>query len=409
MTLPRLRPLEPTWIEYEGQPALVLRDRLGIAETIIVPEGVALILAQCDGSRDAAGIAAALTSSHGVQLPTQMVQDVLDQLDAALVLEGPAADRAIARAVEEYRSAPHRAAALADQVYPGDPSALTQALIDYARGDQRGTLPLGLEAPAPSGALRGLVTPHIDYERGGPLYARTWLPAAGALRDADLVLIFGTDHLGGLGRVTLTAHDFATPYGVLRTDRDLVGALTAEFGDDLYAEEFHHRNEHSVELAAVWLHHAVGGADKTILPVLCGSFAHYTHGGQTRADTDLPDRFVATLRSLTAGRCVFAVAAADLAHVGPNFGDPAGWGRDEREALRAADRRLADAICRGSPADFLGGLVACGDNNRICGLPPIYLTLRYLGETRGELVGYAHCPADPQDQSLVSIAGFWLL
>lgn len=409
MPNPRLRPVEPTWIEYEGHPALVLRDRLGIAETIIVPEGVALILSLCDGSRDAAGIAAALAIQHGVTIQAQVIQDILDQLDAALVLEGPAADEALSRAIEEYRSAPHRPAALAGAVYPAEAVGLTQALIGYARGDQRGSVTLGIEAPAPSASPRGQISPHIDYNRGGPLYARTWLPAAGALREADLVVIFGTDHQGGAGRITLTAHDFATPYGVLRTDRDLVRALAADLGDDLHEEEFHHRNEHSVELAAVWLHHAIGGGEKSILPVLCGSFAHYTRGGRTCAETDLPHRFVAALRRLTAGRRVFAVAAADLAHVGPNFGDPIGWGPAEREDLRFADRRLTEAICRGSAADFLGELVGCQDRNRICGLPPIYLTLRFLGETRGELAGYAHCPADEQDQSLVSIAGVWLL
>ncbi|HEX2173265.1 MAG TPA: hypothetical protein VHL09_12560, partial [Dehalococcoidia bacterium] len=127
MTLPRLRPLEPTWIEYEGQPALVLRDRLGISQTVIVPQGVALILALCDGTRDAAGIAAALALRHGAHLPAPDVQGILDQLEAALILEGPAVDQALIGAIEDYRSAPHRPPALTDLVYPAGLAELTQA------------------------------------------------------------------------------------------------------------------------------------------------------------------------------------------------------------------------------------------------------------------------------------------
>ena len=408
MSFPCVRALEPKWIEYEGQPALVLTDRLGLSQPVIVPQAVALILSLCDGTRDVAGIKAVVAEQAGLEIDEAVIQDILDQLAKALVLEGPAAEEALARAVEEYRSGSHREAALAGLVYPAEAADLTQALIEYARLDQPGRLSLGLEAAAPSAPPRGLISPHIDYQRGGPLYARTWLPAARALREADLVVIFGTDHSGGLGQVTLTRHDFATPYGVLRTDRELMQALTDRLDEDLYEEEFHHRNEHSIELPAVWLHHIIGGGEQTILPVLCGSFAHYTMGGQVCTETDLPDRFVAHLRELTAGRKVFTVAAADLAHVGPAFGDPRGWGPAERRRLVESDRRIAAAIAQGSADALLAELVACRDESRICGLPPIYLALRYLGTSRGELSGYAHCPADPQGQSFVSVAGFWL-
>ena len=408
MTFPQLRALEPKWIEYEGQPALLLTDRLGLSPAVIVPQAVALMLSLCDGTRDLAGIKTALTLQAGFELGEAVIQDILDQLAKALILEGPAVEAALARAVEEYRSSPHRIAALAGSVYPAEAADLTQTLIEYARLDQPGRLLLGTEAVAPSAPPRGLITPHIDYQRGGPLYARTWLPAARALREADLVVIFGTDHSGGLGKVTLTRHDFATPYGVLRTDRELVRALADRLDEDLYEEEFHHCNEHSIELAAVWLHHTIGGGEQTILPVLCGSFAHYTMGGQSCTETDPPDQFVAQLRDLTAGRKVFTVAAADLAHVGPAFGDQRGWGPAERRQLVESDRRITAAIAQGSADALLAELVTCQDENRICGLPPIYLALRYLGKSRGELSGYAHCPADPQGQSLVSIAGFWL-
>ena len=403
MSFPCVRALEPKWIEYEGQPALVLTDRLGLSQPVIVPQAVALILSLCDGTRDVAGIKAAVAQQAGLEIDEAVIQDILDQLAKALVLEGPAAEEALARAVEEYRSGSHREAALAGLVYPADAADLTQALIEYARLDQPGRLALGLEAAAPSAPPRGLISPHIDYQRGGPLYARTWLPAARALREADLVVIFGTDHSGGLGQVTLTRHDFATPYGVLRTDRELMQALTDRLDEDLYEEEFHHRNEHSIELAAVWLHFARDGEPVPLVPVLCGHPVTYMHAGRIDPQT-FAGRAIAALRRALAGRRVLAVAAADLAHVGPAFGDPRPFNMTRKAAVRAADEELIAASRRGA-----AGVLQCagriGDRYRICGLAPIAAMLELIGPSEPETLCYDQCPADDDAGSIVSIAG----
>jgi len=99
------------------------------------------------------------------------------------------------------------------------------------------------------------------------------------------------------------------------------------------------------------------------------------------------------------------VAAADLAHVGPAFGDPYGLDFVARAQLRNADERLLAAVYAGDAAAFFYTLKAEGDRRRVCGMPPIYLTLRLLESSRGQPAGYAVCPADPQGLSFVSIAG----
>jgi hypothetical protein len=49
-----------------------------------------------------------------------------------------------------------------------------------------------------------------------------------------------------------------------------------------------------------------------------------------------------------------------------------------------------------------------GDRNRICGFAPTYLLLRYLDNVSGQMIAYEQCPADAQDQSIVSICGLLL-
>jgi hypothetical protein len=79
-----------------------------------------------------------------------------------------------------------------------------------------------------------------------------------------------------------------------------------------------------------------------------------------------------------------------------------------RERLAADDRALLDTVIAGDAASFVDQLRSEGDRRRICGLPPIYLMLRFLGSSKGHLIDYDQCPADANGGSLVSIAGVLL-
>jgi predicted class III extradiol MEMO1 family dioxygenase len=73
--------------------------------------------------------------------------------------------------------------------------------------------------------------------------------------------------------------------------------------------------------------------------------------------------------------------------------------------LAAQDAESIAAICRGDAAGFLELSRAERDRRKVCGLSPIYMALKLVGEARGESVGYAQCPADVTGGSLVSIVG----
>ncbi len=125
----------------------------------------------------------------------------------------------------------------------------------------------------------GLLSPHIDYGRGGEVYAQIWKRAALAAREAELVILLGTDHYGS-DLFSLTRQNYATPYGVLPTDTEIVDRLAAAIGEDAaYAGELRHRGEHSLELVAVWLHHMRAGKPVPLVPILTGSFHPFMEDG----------------------------------------------------------------------------------------------------------------------------------
>jgi len=404
---PKLRPVEVRPMVERDQPALMLRDPQAISDKVVIlPQALGPLLALCDGSRDVSELGEALLVQAGLRISQDVIQRVIDHLDDALLLENDHFAQAYAEALQAYRAAPFRLPVLAGQSYPAKPAALRAMLEDYlAKASTDGTGP----------GIVGLVSPHIDYPRGGPVYASVWSQAAEAVRAADLAVIFGTDHAGGAGRITLTRQNYATPFGTLPTDGNIVDAVVAAIGEEAaFAEEVHHRQEHSIELAAVWLHHMRGGQPCRIVPILCGSFHTFVENaaGAQAGDPAVDPTFNAALdalRAAIAGQKVVVVAAADLAHIGPAFGGSFPIDRIRYEQLQVSDEILIETITDGDAAAFFSTIAAESDRRNICGLPPIYLTLRLLGGgVRGEITGYDRCPADEENTSFVSVCGMVL-
>jgi hypothetical protein len=398
--LPKLRPLDPRPITHDGRPSIFLRDPLQLTDRgVVIPRQLGPFLFLCDGTRDVEELRASLAVRYGLRIGTDVLEQFVTALDEALLLENDRFARARERALAEYRQAPSRLPTSAGRSYPGDADRLHHMLDSY------------LEAvdvtPPLMAAIHGLVSPHIDYERGGPVYAAVWKYAAEAAKAADLVVVLGTDHYGD-HLATLTRQHYATPFGVLPTAGDIVDALAEAIGpEEAFADEIFHRHEHSIELAAVWLHHVREGQPCEVVPILCSAFGRFVAGEADPARDPTIQALTDTLKQSITGRRTLVVAAADLAHVGPAFGGPP-QRLMERAHLQVADDALIEQVCTGNAKGFFDAIRQQGNRYNVCGLPPIYLALRALGAIQGQQVAYDHCPADEAGTSLVSICGILL-
>ncbi len=316
----------------------------------------------------------------------------------ALLLEGEATASATAEALATYHAAPFRPPAFAGSVYP---SALPDLIAHLMAFD----MAAGAEVLPPD-RVCGVLTPHIDFARGSRIYAQAWRQARDAVRDAEQVILLGTDHCGSRGSLTLTSQHYATPWGTFDDDPVVRDAVAAAFGEEAaYADELHHRTEHSAELAAVWLHHVRNGKSVLLTPVLCGPpgpALDYSTDGPPGANSPT-SRALGVLRSAVA-EGAFVVVAGDLAHVGPAFGDPQAFEARELEQVREADMALV-AACGGGAGAMLAASARAHDRYRVCGLGPLAVALAIMPPVALELVDYAQCPADAGDSSFVSVAG----
>jgi len=285
---------------------------------------------------------------------------------------------------EEFAKASVRKATSAGTSYPEDPAKLGP-FLDEVLAEAEST------PEAAAAEVRGIIAPHIDHVRGKKTYAE----AFGALarsKPSELFVILGTAHAESSERFVLTRKDFETPLGTVVTDTDFVDALQKRSGRDLFADEFLHRGEHSVELELVLVQHLCRKAETEfkIVPVLCGGFTDAM--AQDKSPLDLPGVREVTdaLRELIAkdGRRVCVIAGADLSHVGPRFGTDRRVSRGALRDLEEADRKTLEFVEK-ADADGFYENVALDENARnICGVAPIYVTLKVLTPAEVELLRY---------------------
>lgn len=399
---PKLRPLQANMIQHEGKPYLLLGDPLRLSEeTVAVPQPLIPFLQLCDGTRDLAALRIGFELRTGIRLSAEIVEQLVAQLDRALLLESETFRQAREALLHKFQSAPARPPALAGRSYPSDPGELGHLLEQYLNGIER--------APSSAPPMRGVISPHIDYQRGGRVYAQVWSRAARSVAETELAIIFGTNHIGG-NLFTLTRQNYATPWGTLPTAVDIVDRMDEALGRGIaFEEELCHCNEHSIELALVWLHYFLGKHRCQIVPILCGSFDPFVLDEAAHpAKAEQVSAVVHCLREATASRRTLVIAAADLAHMGPTFGDSSPLNPLQRAHITAQDRELMAAICAADADRFFTLIKQEQDKRRICGMAPIYMTLRVLGQAQGEVFDYMHCPADPENGSVVSICGLGL-
>jgi MEMO1 family protein len=392
--VPRLRAVEAFPVEQDGQRYLALRDPAGYTSAVILlPADLLDVLALFDGEHGIADIQAAIMRRDGELIERAQIDKLRAALDEQGFLDSPAFARRRAAIDGTFLSAARRPAHHAGGAYADDPARL-RTTMDGFFVPPAGPGPIGRFQ---GGGLRGLVAPHIDFHRGGHAYAWAYRELA-ERGDADVFVIFGTCHAGLAHPFALTRKDFETPLGPARTDRDFVEALAGRARQDCFAAEPAHRNEHSIEFQAVFLQYLYGGRREiAIVPVLT-SFVHeaLARGRQPEDDRRVPAFLDALAETAAAtGRRVVFIAGADLAHMGPRFGDPEPITPAELAVIDREDRQMLAAVEAGDAVAFFESARRDNDRRRICGLSPIYTLLRTLDGAPGRLRRYGQWP-DPE-------------
>ncbi len=394
---PKLRLLETHAHEEDGQRGLLLADPEGLFDgQVFVPEGLLPVVVQFCGDKSFAEIAAELAEQYQQELEPEFVERIAAELRDKLCLEGPEVEALRAKRLAEYRSSPARPATNAGSAgYPEGAEACASRL-----GEILAELPATRD-------LSALVAPHIDLLRGEEGY-RAAYGALAASRKLEVYVVVGTGHRGSESVLVPTAKAYATPLGVVPVAEPIVNSAADALGAEVWDEEIRHLTEHSVEFQVLFLRYLHGSAELRIAPFLTG------HCPDAPKSTELGralDAIAETIRDIGVER-VGLIAGADLAHIGPFFGDLAPVSDEQLRLLREADLRSLELYAKGDFDGFFADVEQNDNPRRICGTLPMYcvgkLRERLGLSLKSELLHYGQALA-PDRSQMVSFASlaFW--
>jgi AmmeMemoRadiSam system protein B len=400
---PKLRNINIFPIQSSGQTMLCLQDPQNISEKgLFLSPPLYFIVSLFDGQHSILDIQAAYMRKFREFLYTEKLQEIISQLDIALFLEGERFQEALRQKEEAFKKASSRVAVFAGKSYEADPDRLRVQLEGYfARTDGTGSLG---EKKGENG-LKGVIVPHIDFQRGGFCYAfghrEIW-----ERNSSDCFIIFGTAHTPMENPFCLTRKDFVTPLGTLNVDKELVDAVQSRCPEDLFKDEGVQRSEHSIEFQCVFLRYLYPEPNPLkIVPILSGSFHEAIDKGISPMELKPIRQFINALGEAVSslGREVCYIASADLAHMGLQFGDREGINEYGLRVISQEDHEMLRYAERMDGEGFFSSILKEKDRRRICGLPSIYSMLKILEAGEGRLLKYDQA-FTPETQSVVTFA-----
>jgi AmmeMemoRadiSam system protein B len=403
---PKLRALEITSIQHKGQNYFYFHDRHGVADDAAIPQSWGVVMALFDGQSSAEEICQEFERRHGQELLRDDLESIIAQLDENLFLDSPRFQEHWESLVSEFEAGSTRPSLLAGASYAADAAELKNTIENYCeQARQFETQPL------PDGAqVRGIVVPHIDFSRGGVTEALAYLQL---LNDEfDTFIVLGIAHSGVRYPFCAIDKDFETPLGPAQCDHALMRDLHARLGDKIFAEQYAHKNEHSVEFVAVFLQAIPQLSNAKIVPVICGGFFEELQHKNSPASTPAIAEFITALREVVheheaQGKRVGLIASVDLAHVGSRFGDDEKLTPQRLIEIGEEDLDFLADIENGDAEKMHAALAKDNNARNVDAHPAVYTFLAAFPELRAQLLDYRQA-FDEKANSVVSFSSMTL-
>ncbi|MFH1723274.1 MAG: AmmeMemoRadiSam system protein B [Elusimicrobiota bacterium] len=397
--LPALRSdLDAFPVEHEGKPVFVLDDREGLSGRVMaLSPGGMLVASLLDGRHTADELCAIVAEHAGAPVDAADIRKIVEELEGADLLETERVRAKRRKILEDFKTSPVRKAVMSGAGYPESALELAGLFGGFMR-DPKGPGKALPERPASAPPPLGLVSPHIDFQRGGPAYAWAYQALAES-PPPDLIVALGVAHAGPKSPWIMTPKAYETPHGPMAVDSGLYDEIAGCLWYDPRDDEWAHRREHSLEAQAVWLRFLWREKTPPWVPILCSSFERFS--------PDRPPSSVSTIEGAIekigdklaarakGGQRIMVLAGVDLAHVGPRFGDDIALDAGLEKRIETEDRGSLEHALRLDADEFYRSTIAGGHWRKVCGLSALYTSLRWIkalspdGRPPGELLTYA--------------------
>ncbi|MDW8067134.1 MAG: AmmeMemoRadiSam system protein B, partial [Aquificaceae bacterium] len=228
---PKVRPVQVQAVAG----GFVVQDPLNLSEGLILSYPALLLLSLMDGSRDLTDIKLDFFRATGNLLSDDELKEFIKVLDESLLLESERFWDALKRTKEELLSKGTRPMSHVGAAYPKDPEECRKFLTGEQKEDKRDFL--------------GLMVPHMDIRVAKSTYWEGYGRLKGEKR---LIVILGVSHYWHQMPFSVLPLDMETPFGVLKTRKDLIEKLQSLYNFDITHDLLSYRMEHSIEFASLY-------------------------------------------------------------------------------------------------------------------------------------------------------------
>ena len=405
---PAMRPLEIMPIQHQGRPRFLVHDPMQVMEGVaaLPPDPIVMMILQmADGQTTVEEIAAAAREATGMIITADRVRTAVAELDKALLFFSDRFAQAWEARKDGYKKLEKRPFRSIDSK---DRLKMLKDLGDELRRHRMARTSPPERLPL-DGSVRAVLAPHIDYQRGGPVYAWAYQALAEKTR-AKTFIVLGTLHRPASHLFIATDKTFETPLGDVEVDHALLDELKNEYGGELFEEEHQHRDEHTIELQALYLKHALKDRPFKIVPILVSSFEELLHAPEKVQPDEIDEiaDFAKALRTILErhGEDVVLVGGVDFAHCGPEFGDEQPNTPDVEKEIRDLDQQMLKAIEALDANAFFDTFRTEEPNDRkVCSISAIYTVLKALegGKLAGKTLQYDQAN-NPERTCMVTFA-----
>jgi AmmeMemoRadiSam system protein B len=337
-------------------------------------------------------------------VPHQLIERIVWQLDEAFVLDSEKFQQYKREMVREFEEAVVRPACMVDL----DANRLSGQIKRFF--EKAGEVKVLSPRPA-NAKLRGIVVPHIDFQRGGVTEALAYEQMRAEKFDTFIVL--GIAHAGVRYPFCAADKDFETPLGTARCNRELLDELNDHGGGKMLREQYAHKNEHSIEFVAAFLQAMPEFRESKIVPIICGGFFQELQSGNSPMFNSEIANFVEALHVVVRererrGDSIGLIASVDLAHVGSRFSDDEKLTPQFLENIKKQDMEFLRAIESGDRDAMHAALAKDNNARNVDAHPAVYTLMAAFPELRGQLLDYQQA-YDKAANSVVSFAAMSLL
>jgi len=379
MKLPRLRPLEFIPHRAGEIQGFIIRDPLMLSGNVMfVPEPVVFILSFFNGEKEMVDLQESFMKRYGEMLFSEDVEKLIEDLDNNLLLENENYFNVLRKLKEGYKNSLYR------KLF-----SLPKTYTDFEELRER------IKKAVNEGELPGygIISPHIDYERGMQGYALAYSGWKGL--EGKTLIFLGVNHTPFEDDFILSSKGYETPWGPVETDLEVLNAI-GKLLENPYENEIAHAFEHSIELNVSFLKALV--RDFKMVALLVPSFSEYIERGTLPVGYE---KLFELLHFLAEDEKYVLVSAADLSHYGLRFGD-----QEKAENLlpyvESFDKTLLKKAQEGDRDGFLSLFFSGRNATHVCGTGAIYVFLKSI-KRKGKLLGYFNA-LDTDRTSAVSFA-----